>query len=292
MKSILTTIALLVCVSSTCKASTSSNYQEWTLATTSFDFSTCQEIYSQYAKTYSSAYSNQEIINAADGCRLQSAMAFMQRFIQFGDQSKISSKGLINNISILNQEGLQRIYDELLKNPYFPYEVLETQSCFYRAKYIAFYLQNRGIQVGEVTVNGDFLVSSRLYPNNKIHWDTHTAVFLYNSENEKIVIDPSLTSTPIAVKDWTYLLTQQSTNKKFKQKFSQSYFIKTLYSKKQNVDSGSLKQLAGIMTLDTYHLLNHSRPVPERITPELLSSLIEFTEFYYRKKPALTGDPN
>ncbi len=272
-------------------------YQDWLSGNDKFDFQYCEEVFSKNILTYNgNPFTKEETISIrlkVDKCITSSSKSYIQKAMQLGTQEKIPASGIKGGISIVSETDLQIIYDELRQNPYFPYEIIETQSCFDRAKFITIYLLMRGIRSGQILASdGDFEVPSVVYPDKIVHWDNHTAIFLYNSKGQRIIIDPSLSKSPLPTDQWINTLIKNSNKKNFKLSFGESYFLQILESKNKKIDKiGPLERLAGVMMADTYHLLNRSRPTPARIATELIPSLIEHVRFHSRRTPSLTGQP-
>lgn len=278
------------------------DWQEWFEGSAHFDYAACEKVESEFTAAYKANggnYRSEEILplrKAMYQCKVAASQSLFQKFIRFGDTRPLKSQGSSAEIAVLPMSVIQDLYKELRANPYLPYEVIETQGCFNRASFISLYLFSRGLMAGQVVADGKLRVDSILDSSQQVSWKTHTAPFVLNEKNERIVIDPSLSDVPLTVKEWTGKMTRESALGAVKLSFDKSYFIEghLLPAFQKNPyapfdESDAFTRLVSSMSVDLFHLLNEARPQRERHTPDLLPALVEYASYRARRVPNLEG---
>lgn len=266
--------------------STHASNNAWFWGNTEFDPESCEQTEVSFIKSYDSGFKlsdteRKKMREPYEKCKIQRYQSYMQKFIQFDGKRTIPAKKIVNGISVLEDKDIQSIYDDLRKNPYFPFDVIETQGCFNRANFISAYLSSRGLQPNQVIAHGD-LSADRLIGNGRIQWETHTAPYVLNTRGEKIILDPSLTDRPITVTDWVKTMSDKKVKIEFL-RTNANEWAKLPDSERDKVFS----HLTGSMIRDLFHLLDKSEVLPERITPDLLPYLTEQAKDNYNKMPKL-----
>ena len=253
------------------------------------NFETCQNIKTEFYKVFNvyGEYSVKErtaaIANFED-CNIWMQQDYFSLMTHFGNQQILSVVQNLNGVSVVSLETLKNIYQLMRQNPFYPYEIIETQSCFDRANVMGLILKSRGVSVGQVIAGeGDFNVFGEVSKKN-VHWDTHTSIFVWvrlQGKNIRYVIDPSLTSEPLTLQQWTDKMTLTSTSKKFKLEFIKQPINQMQQGKKDKYPPGQYS--VRTMMRDYIHLLVNSNPLPERINPEVLGAASQLI-FFYRGK--------
>lgn len=272
--------SLLICLSAAWAGPVDQNRQ--------FDFAACQTNHNLLVQTYNgnSPFSEErtsKIKNLAYLYDIDFAHGFLNNFLAASNQTKISK---------LNKQSLQEIYSDLRRNPYFPFEVIETQNCFMRARLISLYLINRGVFPLQAVASGDFQVEGEL-SHVRVHWDTHTTLIVevpMDGGLQKIAIDPSLSDKPITLKQWADLMKVESPKLPLRLSMIPNIMVTGIQQMSQKERDFTLKQTAGAMARDLFYIFDRTEPLPERFTTlsdsyEALYRISDFATYYMRKSP-------
>jgi hypothetical protein len=143
-------------------------------------------------------------------CQTKVAKAYTDRAFSLADQSKIDQGTKIKGISALKIETIQALVNELLANPYFPYETIHSSSCFLRADFMSVYLARKGVVAGQIRADGKLTGMDKF--GVQADWDAHTAIYVLTPKGIKMIIDPSLSGRPITEAEWLKLLTVKKEN--------------------------------------------------------------------------------
>jgi len=107
----------------------------------------------------------------------------------------------LNNPKTITLVEAKKLFNEALAMKDIAWNY-KADGCYARAHLMARRFEKKGIDVGKVWIKGDLLV-----PSEKIEWNYHVAPIVYVKNEkggvERMVIDPSLTTEPVTVQQWS-----------------------------------------------------------------------------------------
>ena len=126
------------------------------------------------------------------GCNLRhsSNINHLEYITQKIQQIEDANKQQIN-ISILSENEIQQLFQELNSKSHIPFGYPE-DGCYARAQEMSLILDKKGVTTGKVFIEGDLRVDTTNSPKGYVEWWYHVAPIVFVKKNNKLVSTQAL----------------------------------------------------------------------------------------------------